>query len=283
MNRSALGALLREARSLISPEDAGLSRTTRRARRSDGLSQTDMDQLLYRSQGTYQRLESGRTPNPSAALLEDVARILRLNQRSWELLWQFAADAHPPYPILQSSGREIPPAWRDVMQDINCMAYVNDQSWNVITHNEAWAAMFPRREPPTNTMRWMLLDKEARTHVLTRWETHWAPVVIAQLKAALGAQDDPVLAEIERDVLADPEVRPLYERIPAHGTSIDGNQRPLRHSVHGDMWVTILSAEPSHARGAQLVMLVRSSAPTLGQPAMLRARAQVKPNPANMT
>lgn len=255
MNKTALRALLRERRALIAPESHGFSRPTGQGRRARGLSQHQVDQLLHRAIGTYHRLESGSYPNPPTSLLRDVARLFGLNEQEWVSLNRFALLQDPPGPLYSSSGKEIAGVWREAVDGIRHMAYVTDASWELLAHNEAFASLFPQGNVPTNTMRWMLLDRIGRES-LTDWRNSWAPMVLPQLRAALTSRpDDEILRQIEKEVLTDPEMASLYE---TDGALIhpDGHERPLRHAQQGPGWVSICAAQPMAAPGSRLFILI---------------------------
>ncbi|MER6092531.1 XRE family transcriptional regulator [Streptomyces bluensis] len=271
MNKTALKGLLSERRALIAPESHGLSRPTGQGRRAPGLSQHQVDQLLHRTFGTYHRLESGNYPNPPDDLLRDVAHLFALNEQEWVSLYRYAAEKNPPGPLALSSGKEVPGVWQEAVDGIGHMAYVTDASWDLLASNRQWDDLFDGRRPPANTLRWMLFDGRAQ---LIDWETAWAPLVLPQMRAALAQrQTDETLLKIEEDVLADPVLAPLYRE---GGASIhpDGDERPIRHAVHGPGWVTMCAAQPLTAPGARLIILIyhpgtrRAHART----AMLRAR-----------
>ncbi|WP_372409705.1 helix-turn-helix domain-containing protein [Streptomyces luteireticuli] len=257
MDKRALQQLLRERRAAVTPEEYGLTRPSRQGRRAPGLSQSQMDQLLHRTHGTYNRLEAGNYPNPPEELLRDVARLLAFNEHEWTLLWLYMMHRDPPTPLHQSSGTEVRDAWGTVVQSISHIAYISDQSWQVVTYNDAFAAMFPDRKVCANTMRWMVLDPSARD-VLAGWEDHWLPMALPQMRAAVAAlPHDEILAELEADILADPIAGPMYK---AGGGGAfahpDGDERPLNHSELGKGWVTLCAAEPlSHPRVRLMVMI----------------------------
>ncbi|MEU5435995.1 helix-turn-helix domain-containing protein [Streptomyces sp. NPDC020719] len=254
-DKVALGGLLRERRALIKPESQGLHRPTRQGRRAPGLSQAQMDQLLHRSPDTYGRLESGRYTNPPADLLEDVARLLEMNEQEWIALWRYGLGQDPPYPLRPQSGEEIPGVWQEAVDGIAHMAYVHDRSWNLLAWNSAFATLFPAGRVPHNTMRWMALDRAARS-ILMDWENAWAPLVLPHLRGALAADpQDETLRQIEKEVLADPVTSPIYDRASAY-IHLDGDERPLHHLALGPGWVTMCAAQPMAAPGARMIILV---------------------------
>ncbi|MEV5444617.1 helix-turn-helix domain-containing protein, partial [Streptomyces sp. NPDC052644] len=254
MDKVALRYLLRERRALISPESHGLSRPTRQGRRAPGLSQAQIDQLLHRAPDTYGRLESGRYPNPPVDLLEDVARLLGMSEQEWVALWRYALGQDPPHPLHAGTGETVPGTWRLALDGISHMAYVSDRSWNMLAYNEPFAALFPGRRVPSNVMRWMAVDPEARS-VLRHWETAWAPLVLPQLRAALAADpEDPTLCGIEKEVLDDPVAARVYESAGAY-VHPDGGDRPVRHAEHGPGWITVCAAQPMAAPRARLLIM----------------------------
>ncbi|WP_443074876.1 MmyB family transcriptional regulator [Streptomyces sp. NBC_01431] len=54
------------------------------------------------------------------------------------------------------------------------MAYITNESWEVLGGNDLFSRLFPDQRQPQNTMRWMLLHPDAR-EILTDWENAWAP------------------------------------------------------------------------------------------------------------
>jgi transcriptional regulator with XRE-family HTH domain len=91
MDRQALAAFLRSRRERISPQDAGLPTGTRR--RTPGLRREEVAQLAMISVDHYSRLEQGRGRHPSRAVLNGIARALRLSDQEREHLFRLAAQA----------------------------------------------------------------------------------------------------------------------------------------------------------------------------------------------
>ncbi|GAA0387746.1 helix-turn-helix domain-containing protein [Streptomyces luteireticuli] len=256
MDKGALQGLLRERRALIAPEEYGLTRPSRQGRRAPGLTQAQMDQLLHRAYGTYNRLETGSYPNPPEELLRDVARILAFNEHDWTLLWLYTLHRDPPTCLHPRSGTEVRGAWQDVVEGMSHVAYITDQSWRLVTYNRAFADIFPGRRVPSNTMRWMLLEPEAR-EILMGWSEYWLPMVLPQLRAGIAAlPGDETLLAIEKDVLADPEAGPLYESGGHSYIHPDGDERPLNHTLLGPGWVSLCTAEPLSSPRARLMIMV---------------------------
>lgn len=256
MDKTGLQALLRKRRSLINPADHGFTRNARQGRRALGLTQEQIELLLHRSKDTYRRLEAGRYKNPPEDLLREVAHILCLSEQDWTALWRYSRHEDPPSPLHPHAGRDVPPAWKAVVDGQGHMAYVTDRAWDLLMHNDAFARMFPGRRVPQNTMRWMLLEEDART-VLGDWSTSWVPLVVPQLRAAVAAlPDDETLLRLEADVRADPVVGPLYDRPGDPSIHPDGDDRPLNHPELGPGWVSLCASEPLSSPRARSMVLV---------------------------
>ncbi|MGI5207961.1 helix-turn-helix domain-containing protein [Spirillospora sp. CA-108201] len=76
--RSELGDFLRSRRARLRPEDVGLPDYGGR-RRVPGLRREELAQLAGVSAGYYTRLEQGQSTNASEAVLDAIARVLRLD------------------------------------------------------------------------------------------------------------------------------------------------------------------------------------------------------------
>lgn len=255
VSKAALRKLLTERRALIDPTGHGFTRPSKQGRRAPGLTQHQVDELTTRSAGTYRRLESGAYPHPPADYLRDVATLFALNEQEWTSLCRYAGIGDPPGPLTPRSGKEVPGVWQEAVDGMLHPAYVTDASWELIAHNAPFAALFPDRQVPRNTMRWMVLEPAGRL-MLTDWHTAWAPLVLPQLRAALAARpDDPILRGLEQEVLADPDCAPIWTGSVAH-IHPDGDERPLLHAEDGPGWVTMCAAQPMAAPGARLIVLI---------------------------
>ncbi|MFF7335402.1 helix-turn-helix domain-containing protein [Streptomyces sp. NPDC008150] len=253
-HQTALKALLVDRRGRIDPAAHGLPRPTRQGRRAPGLTQHNVDKLTSRAPGTYERLESGRWSNPPVDYLRDIARLFALSEQEWVTLCRYTRDEEPPGPLWDSSGRAVPGAWEDAVHGVLHPAYVTDASWQLLTHNTAFAEMFKDGRPPSNTMRWMLFDGRDQ---LTDWERAWAPFVIPQLRIACGRRPgDPILTQLEQEVRADPCARTLYREGTVADIHPDGDERPIHHAALGAGWVTMCVAQPLAAPGARFMMLI---------------------------
>ncbi|MFC0599015.1 XRE family transcriptional regulator [Streptomyces palmae] len=270
MNAQALRVLLTKRRAAVAPESHGLRRPTGKGRRAPGLAQHQVDQLLNRGPGTYQRLESGKYRNPPVDLLHDLALLLRLSELEWVALCRYAGIGDPPCPLNPRSGEQVPNLWNDAVEGISHAACVIDASWNVLAHNPPFADFFPVGQCPANMMRWMLFDGR---HVLDEWYTAWAPHVLSTLRADLAARpEDDVLLRIEAAVRADFTAAQLYESAGAVVHPYE-QARPLTHARYGPGRVNMCVAQPLSCPGARLfIFLFEPEAQHPPRPAADRVR-----------
>jgi hypothetical protein len=271
MNAEALRVLLTERRASVAPEAHGLRRPSGKGRRAPGLAQHQVDVLLNRGPGTYQRLESGKYRNPPVDFLQDLALLLRLSELEWIALCRYAGIGDPPCPLTPQSGKRVPNLWNDAVEGISHAACVIDASWNILAHNQPFEDIFPPGKCPTNTMQWMLFDGR---HLLADWTTAWAPHILPLLRADLAARPgDSVLRRLEAAVLADPTARHLYESAGAVVHPYE-EKRPLRHARLGPGWINMCVAQPLSSPGARLFILIFRQSSTA--PAVERVQELVK-------
>jgi transcriptional regulator with XRE-family HTH domain len=257
--KEALNGLLESRRALIDPDTVpGLERPHRQGRRAPGLglAQEQIDKVTGYSARTYNRLVNGKIDDPSFSLLRAVAHTLRLTEQEWVAMCRFARETNPDGPLNPRSGKDIPGMWADAIDGIQHMAYVTDQSYNLLAHNEPFADLFANRKPPGNMMEWMLLSEAAR-NTLTDWKTVWAPYVLPQLRGARAIlPDDATLARIEQAVIADPDCGPLYEERSTAQVHPDGQERPVLHPTLGPCWAQICAAEPLSSPNARVMIVM---------------------------
>ncbi|MFB8211748.1 helix-turn-helix transcriptional regulator [Streptomyces sp. NPDC056010] len=103
-----LGDFLRSRRARISPEDVGLNSYGRR--RVPGLRREEVAQLAGVSVDYYIRLEQGRGPSVSDAVLDAIARVLRLDETEHAYLRTVARPKARKAP--SSSARRVRPGLR---------------------------------------------------------------------------------------------------------------------------------------------------------------------------
>ena len=95
MDRVEFGEFLRRRREALRPQDVGLVDGGRR--RTPGLRREEVAVLASMSGDYYERLEQGRGPRPSPAMLGSLARALRLTVDERDYLYMIAGH-RPPAP-----------------------------------------------------------------------------------------------------------------------------------------------------------------------------------------
>jgi transcriptional regulator with XRE-family HTH domain len=91
VDRQGLGSFLRSKRERLRPAEVGLPQGTRR--RTPGLRREEVAQLAQISVDHYSRLEQARGRHPSRAVLNGIARALRLSDQERSHLFRLAGQA----------------------------------------------------------------------------------------------------------------------------------------------------------------------------------------------
>ncbi|WP_406632108.1 helix-turn-helix transcriptional regulator [Amycolatopsis sp. WGS_07] len=220
-----LGDFLRARRERVSPADVGLPDSGRR--RVRGLRREELALLAGISSDYYIRLEQGRDQNPSAQVLDALARALGLDEPSRRHLHQLAAPAQPGQaePRVPASIVELISTWP------TNPAYVQDRLTNVLAANPIAAAVSPNYTTGRNLLRAVFLDPAERD--LRRDWDQMAADGVAGLRAALGPDLD-AAAELVDDLTAGSErFRDLWARHDVKPRT--GHLVRFRHPVAGNL------------------------------------------------
>ncbi|MER6306855.1 helix-turn-helix transcriptional regulator [Streptomyces sp. NPDC001657] len=236
--RAELGEFLRSRRARLRPEDLGLPDYGGR-RRVPGLRREELARLAGVSVDHYVRLEQGRTLHFSEAVLDAVARALRLDAVEREHFYRLArpwSDADrgddPPQP------QRVRPGLRrllDLAADVP--AYIVGRNTDVLAWNRLAAALItdfgvlpPRQR---NLARLVFLDEGMRG-LYADWRGK-AGDVAAYLRLDAGRHpDDPRTAELLTELSdASPEFREAWAehrlKDKTHGRYV------YRHPVVGEL------------------------------------------------
>ncbi|MFF9183907.1 helix-turn-helix transcriptional regulator [Streptomyces misionensis] len=141
ITREALADFLRRRREALSPEAVGL-RTGQR-RRTPGLRRDEVARLANMSTTYYERLEQGRGPQPSAAILSGLAAALRLGPDERAYLYLLAGRIEPP---AAHPGGAVDAELLSVMRAMasTSPAFVVDDLATVVAQNDLFTAVFGR-------------------------------------------------------------------------------------------------------------------------------------------
>jgi len=136
--RKDLSRFLRNARNRLNPEDFGVSATGRR--RTPGLRREEVATLAGISLTWYTWFEQGRDIHPATEVLENLAVVLRLDEKEREFLFQLAQGR--PSPLSASIHNEITRGTQLILDTINIPALVMNEHWLVIAWNGLIAKLF---------------------------------------------------------------------------------------------------------------------------------------------
>ncbi|AZQ35249.1 XRE family transcriptional regulator [Streptomyces cyaneochromogenes] len=264
-----LGDFLRSRRARIQPEEVGLPSYGRR--RVPGLRREEVAQLAGVSVDYYIRLEQGRGPSVSDAVLDSIARVLRMDETEHAYL---ITVARPPK---KAERRRIAPlrVRPGVQLLLDSMerspAFVLGPGMGALAWNALGDAVhgFSRMPPGRrNPVRQLFLDPEGRDLYVDRATA--ATQCVANLRLSAGAHpDDPGLRDLVGELsLKSEEFRRLWadHQVKACLYGV----KHLRHPVAGlltlsyeslalpetpGQTVVIYTAEPGSETAERLALL----------------------------
>lgn len=204
---NALGDFLRARREQVSPKDVGIEAGG--FRRVPGLRREEVATLAGISADYYLRLEQGRDRNPSAQVLDAVARVLQLTEAATAHLHRLGGQLPRP-PLLDSL---VPDNIVELIESWpNNPAYVMSKFMDVLAVNALAMALSPNLRVGRNMLRALFLDPAERA--LRR---DWEPLTeeaVPLLRANMGTDlSDPRLVELVDELSAASErFRILWSR-----------------------------------------------------------------------
>jgi transcriptional regulator with XRE-family HTH domain len=208
VDSNALGEYLRARRGQVRPEDVGLVAGARR--RVRGLRREELATLAGISSEYYLRLEQGRDKNPSAQILDALARALRLDIKASEYLHQLASSAgsrrdHETVEVAADGTDQL-------IEQFAMPAIVASRCQDVLAANSIARALSPGFAPGQNFLRWRLLEPAARDFFVD-WDEA-TDVAVSGLREAAGSDpQDPRLRSVINELSATSErFRELWAR-----------------------------------------------------------------------
>ncbi len=252
-----LGRFLRARREGVRPQDAGLPPGTG-SRRTPGLRREEIATLAGVSIDYYTRLERGRETRPSPAVVDALARALRLDGDEHEYLKSLAAQAarrapDPPKP----PSRALRPTARLLLETLRPNpAYVVSRTYDILAANPGGARLHPGLLdwPPRqrNTIRYTFLHPEARD-LWPDWEQK-ARGCVAQLRAVAGSDPDaPDLAALVGELLVkSPDFGRVWGRYEVRRAGA-GN-RVMRHPLVGTLHLAHETLSLNRADGHNIIV-----------------------------
>ncbi|GGW81861.1 helix-turn-helix domain-containing protein [Streptomyces lomondensis] len=204
-----LGDYVRARRELVTPEQVGIPASG--VRRVPGLRREEVAMLAGISADYYLRLEQGRDRNPSAQVLESLARALRLDDAATAHLLRLGAG--PPRRGGSRPRREaVPEGIAQLVATLPLPAVVEGRYFDVLAANALATALSPRLAPGANRLRDVFLDPtEQALH--PDWENATEGMVAAFRQSAGTDTADPRFTELVAELsLASPRFRRLWAR-----------------------------------------------------------------------
>lgn len=248
LDGNVLGEFLRARRELVSPEQAGIP--VRGVRRVPGLRREEVAMLSGVSAEYYLRLEQGRDRNPSAQVLEAIARVLRLEDTAVQHLLGLAAD-RPRRARRRRRAEMLPIGIAKLVPSLPYPAFVEGRHLDVLAANPLAAAISPRLRVGGNRLRDVFLDHAERA-LFPEWERAAAGLV-AGFRQAVGTDtDDPRCIELVGELsIASPLFVQLWAR---HDVAVrEGVRMTFEHPQVGRL---TLNREKLLEGGTDGIMLV---------------------------
>jgi transcriptional regulator with XRE-family HTH domain len=229
--RRALGGFLRARRERVAPEHVGLTGGGRR--RVRGLRREELAQLAGISVDYYVRLEQGRATQPSAEVLDALARALGLDAAERRHLATLTTTRRGPAPTARVS-----PLLRRLLDGMaDFPAFVTDPRSNVVAWNRLGGELMgglgrPGGRDPNNA-RFLFFDPASRD-VSPDWEERAAEAV-GQLRVSTGRYpDDPELAALVTELRSgSTEFRRIWDS--GEVLMCGAGRKRLRHPVTGPL------------------------------------------------
>lgn len=191
MSENQLGDHLRARRAQVSPADVGLPVSG--VRRVAGLRREEVALLAGISSDYYLRLEQGRDRNPSAQVLEALARVLQLDATATDYLLGLAG----PRPRSRPRPRRevVPPQIGQLLEVIGLPAFVEGRFLDVLAANRLMTVLQPTVRVGQNRIRSLFLDPAERA-LFPDWEAI-TPRLVAGLRKRIGQDvDDPRFVQL---------------------------------------------------------------------------------------
>ena len=251
-----LGRFLTARRTQVTPAEVGLTPGTG-VRRTPGLRREEVATLAGMSIDYYTRLERGRETRPSPAVVDALARALKLEPDEHDHLRDLAARAAhfaPRAPLAPS--RTVRPQLKLLLETLRpCPAYVSSRTLDVLAANPGALALYAGLEewPASrrNIARFLFLHPAAR-EIYGNWE-YQIRGCVARLRALAGTEPDaPDLAALAGELLVkSPEFATLWERYDVTRSSV-GQKKTFHHPQVGSITLSFQGMQLEGTPGQRL-------------------------------
>jgi transcriptional regulator with XRE-family HTH domain len=244
------GKAVRRWRDRTAPEAAGLPTGGRR--RASGLRREELAQLSGISMDYITRLEQGRAANPSAQVVEALARALRLGAAERAHLFELAGLAEPGP---ETVPERIPPGVQRMLDRLAATPVaVYDATWTLLTANQPYTALMGDptgwRGIERNSVWRHFIGPGSRSRQTEQVRREFEATLVADLRAAAGRYpQDPRLRRLIAELRAGSTVfRDLWAEgsVGRHASARKTIEHPQVGDVHLDC--DILTVEGSDIR-----------------------------------
>ncbi|QWB24260.1 MULTISPECIES: helix-turn-helix transcriptional regulator [Streptomyces] len=244
-----LGQFLRARRTQTLPEQVGLT-VGPGLRRTPGLRREELATLAGMSIDYYVRLERGKETRPSPAVLDALARALRLDDAEHQHLRELAARAarYAPEPSPPPS-RTVRPHLKLILETLRpSPAYVISRSMDLLAWNPGGLALYAGiADWPAgqrNLARYLFLHPDARG-LFPDWDEQVRGCV-ARLRSLAGtAPDAPDLTRLVGElVVKSPDFAGLWERY-----DVIGRKKLQKTFHHPEVGVLTLAGQSMQLEG----------------------------------
>ena len=210
---SPLGEYLRARRHELAPEEVGIKRA--KGRRRVGLSRTEVAELANISVAYYDIIERGRDLRPSNAVIDGLARALKLDADGRAHLRALASGATPrraAEPEILSDELE------ELLDSIDpSPAYVVGARWDVLGANHMACQLFTdwesKRTKRERNLLWFYCCDPAARSLFVDWEQEAADQLALFREAYARHPDDPSFKRILDEIFrANPKTVEWWER-----------------------------------------------------------------------
>lgn len=236
--RTELAAFLLARRERLSPADVGLPSGGRR--RTPGLRREEVAALAGVGLTWYTWLEQGREIGVSAAFLDSLARVLKLDAGERRHLFLLAHDRPPAEP--GKTWCVVPPLVTRLMHDLAPhAAYVLNLRWDVLVFNAPADGLFGFSGYPAErrNLLWMLFTDPALRERFADWEQQAAQMLASfQRDFARANQQSDIQALVGALQKASPEFNQWWRQhdvqAPCNGVRqlmVDGKAEGFEHTT----------------------------------------------------
>jgi transcriptional regulator with XRE-family HTH domain len=244
---NALGDFLRARRQEVRPEDVGLVPGARR--RVAGLRREELAMLAGISAEYYLRLEVGRDKNPSAQVLDALARALQLDAKATQHLHNLANPTGSDTPDLEVARAY---ALAELIDQFSMPAFMANRYEDVLAANAIARALSPEFTPGQNFLRWRLLEPAAR-ELYPDWDEATASAVSGLRELSGHCPNDARMRALIDELSA---VSACFRELWFGGTGVGYHLgiRHIRHPLVGDLYLYTHRLNAPYAGGDHLVL-----------------------------